>query len=152
MSRVRSLDTGLERLVRSALHRRGLRFRKHVRDLPGRPDIVFRTAQVAVFLDGDFWHGYRFPLWQHKLSAFWRTKIAMNRARDARTFRRLRRMGWTVVRVWQHSSRKDLDVALERVVAAVLQTRGPSRSRRTTPTVRQKSTLTAARLRGAGRT
>jgi DNA mismatch endonuclease, patch repair protein len=63
MGRVRNRDTDLERVVRSALHRRGLRFRKHVSGLPGRPDVVFPAAKVAVFIDGDFWHGYRFPLW-----------------------------------------------------------------------------------------
>src|SRR5712691_9137944 len=101
MSRVRNRDTRLEVLVRSELHRRGFRFRKHVKDLPGRPDIVFVREQVAVFVDGDFWHGYGFPRWEHTVSDFWRTKIAINRARDARNFARLRRAGWRVVRLWQ---------------------------------------------------
>lgn len=126
MSRVRGRDTGLERLVRSALHRRGLRFRKHVRALPGRPDIVFTTERVAVFLDGDFWHGYRFPLWERALSAFWRRKIAANRERDRRNFRRLRRLGWRVIRVWQHASRADLDGVVARITAAVGRPYGPA--------------------------
>src|SRR5215468_3434899 len=104
MSRVKSRDTDLERLVRTGLRRQGLRFTTHAKGLPGRPDIVFTAARVAVFVDGDFWHGYRFPLWQGKLSPFWQAKIARNRARDTKNFRKLRRMGWIVVRVWQHTS------------------------------------------------
>ncbi len=63
MSRIKGKDTGLELRVRSALHKRGLRFRKHVRELPGKPDVVFRKTRVVVFVDGDFWHGYRFRSW-----------------------------------------------------------------------------------------
>jgi DNA mismatch endonuclease (patch repair protein) len=119
MARIKGRDTGLERLIRSALHRLGLRFRKHVAALPGRPDIVFPRARVAVFIDGDFWHGYRFPAWEPSLSRFWRRKIAANRARDRRNFRRLRRMGWTVIRIWQHTSRRDLTGVLDRITRAV---------------------------------
>ena len=57
MSTVRNRDTDIERAVRSELHKRGYRFRKHVRALPGTPDIVFVRDRVAVFVDGDFWHG-----------------------------------------------------------------------------------------------
>lgn len=78
------------------------KFEQHVRELPGRPDFVFRTRRLVVLVDGDFWHGWRFPLWAHKLSPFWCTKIASNRARDARNMRKLRRAGWKVVRVWEH--------------------------------------------------
>ncbi len=70
MSRVRGKDTKPEVLVRSALHRRGLRFRKHMKELPGRPDIVFTRAKICVFIDGDFWHGYDFETWEDKLHTF----------------------------------------------------------------------------------
>lgn len=119
MAAVKSKDTKPERLVRSALHRRGLRFRKHVKALPGKPDIVFPTVKVAVFIDGDFWHGYRFRTWVHKISPFWQEKIASNRARDARNFRELRRTGWRVVRIWQHEIKADLDACVGRVARAV---------------------------------
>jgi DNA mismatch endonuclease (patch repair protein) len=121
MSRVRNRDTDLERVLRSALHRRGLRFRKHVSALPGRPDLVVTRFRVAVFIDGDFWHGYRFPRWEHKLSEFWRRKINLNRQRDARNFRALRRAGWVVLRVWQHEIERDLDACIERVVTVTRQ-------------------------------
>ena len=119
MSRVKGKDTGLEMRVRSALHRRGLRFRKHAKDLPGKPDVVFRKARVAVFVDGDFWHGYRFPSWEDKVSDFWKKKINKNRERDAANHRRLRQMEWTVIRLWQHEVEEDFDACIDRILAAV---------------------------------
>ena len=119
MSRVKGRDTGLERLVRSELHKKGVRFRKHVKELPGRPDIVFPRARVAVFIDGDFWHGYRLPSWEHRLSGFWRRKIRGNRERDRKNFRRLRVMGWRVVRLWQHGVEQDLPGSVTKITAAV---------------------------------
>src|SRR5262249_6480031 len=90
------------------------------------PDIVFTTERVAIFLDGDFWHGYRFPQWERTLSPFWRRKIAANRERDRRNFRRLRRLGWRVIRIWQHASRADLDGVVARITAAVGRQPGPT--------------------------
>jgi len=119
MSRVRGRDTGPERTIGSALRRLGLRFRKHDRALPGRPDIVFPDSKVAIFIDGDFWHGFRYPAWTCRLSHFWRRKIEGNRARDLRTFSALRRRGWRVVRVWQHQVEHGLDECVARIVAAL---------------------------------
>lgn len=116
MSTVRSRDTDIERTVRSALHRRGIRFRTHVRALPGRPDLVFPRQRVAVFIDGDFWHGFRFPVWQDRLPAFWQSKIATNRRRDRRNYQRLRRAGWTVVRIWQHQIERNLDSCVRKIL------------------------------------
>jgi len=87
--------------------------------LPGKPDIVFVSARVVVFLDGDFWHGYRFGLWEDTLSAFWRKKIGETRRRDQRNFAKLRRMGWRVVRIWEHSVEKDLEGVIERICVLV---------------------------------
>lgn len=122
MSRIKGKDTELEKIVRSELHRQGLRFRKHVKDLPGKPDIVFTKAKVAVFIDGDFWHGYRFPSWEHKVSDFWKTKISKNRERDRKNHRKLRKMGWKVIRLWKHNIKRDLEGCIAKIVSAV---RGP---------------------------
>lgn len=119
MSRVRQRDTDIEREVRSALHRRGFRFRKHVKDLPGQPDIVFTRAKVAVFVDGDFWHGYRFDERAKTMKPYWRQKIQGNIERDRRNRRDLEGEGWTVLRVWQHEVRDDLAGILEMIEAAV---------------------------------
>jgi DNA mismatch endonuclease (patch repair protein) len=93
MSRIRSCDTRPELAVRRLVHARGLRYRKHVAALPGRPDLVFSGAKVAVFVDGDFWHGWRFSQWKDKLAPYWKEKIERNRRRDARNVRRLRHQG-----------------------------------------------------------
>lgn len=119
MSRVRGRDTKPEIMVRSALHRRGLRFRKNVDGLPGRPDIVFPRARIVVFIDGDFWHGYEFEKWDSKLSPFWQKKIGDTIGRDKRTFAKLLDMGWRVVRIWQHDVRHGFNTTMEDIVAAV---------------------------------
>jgi DNA mismatch endonuclease (patch repair protein) len=116
MSQIRSKDTSIEVLVRSRLHRKGLRFRKHLLGLPGRPDIVFKSARLVVFIDGDFWHGYRFSKWKEKLSPKWRAKIELNKKRDARVHRRLRRQGWRVIRVWENQVKSDLEQVVEKIV------------------------------------
>jgi DNA mismatch endonuclease (patch repair protein) len=119
MSRVRSRNTAPELALRTQLRRFRLRFRTHVRDLPGTPDLVFDAPRLVVFVDGDFWHGYRFPLWKKSLKLFWQTKIARNRRRDQLTFRRLRRHGWTVLRLWQHQIDSDASGCAARVSALV---------------------------------
>jgi len=119
MSRIKGRDTGLELAVRSELHRRGLRFRKHVASLPGKPDVVFARSRVVVFIDGDFWHGYRFPAWQDKVSDFWKVKISKNRQRDSKNHRKLRREGWKVIRIWQHELESDFPGCIDKVVEAV---------------------------------
>jgi len=115
MSRIRSTGTRPERMLGSALHGRGFRYRKHVKGLPGRPDLVFAQYGVVVFVDGDFWHGWQFPRWESKLKPYWRQKIAGNRARDRRQHQALRRLGWRVMRVWEHEINRDVDAAAERV-------------------------------------
>jgi len=119
MSRVKGKDTTLEKIVRSELHKRGLRFRKHNSKLPGKPDIIFPKAKVVVFLDGDFWHGYRFPQWERSLSKFWRKKICETRKRDQRNFAKLRRMGWQVIRIWEHSIDRDLNGVIRKICGAL---------------------------------
>ena len=116
MSRIRGKDTGPERAIAEELRGQGLRWEGHVRDLPGRPDFVFRPDQVAVFVDGDFWHGWRFPTWRKKLSPKWEEKIEATRLRDARNHRKLRRMGWVVIRVWEHQVFRDLAGCVARIV------------------------------------
>jgi DNA mismatch endonuclease (patch repair protein) len=105
MSKVKGRDTRPERVVRSLLHRMGLRFRKNVSSLPGSPDVVLPGCGTAVFVHGCFWHrhrgcaaGARVP---RSNIRFWSRKFARNVARDARTRRELEGMGWRVVVVWE---------------------------------------------------
>lgn len=103
MSRIRGRDTRPERLVRSHLHRAGLRFRLHGAKLPGRPDLVLPKYATVVFVEGCFWHGHRCQKGRipGTNSMFWASKIATNQARDQRNQRALRRIGWRVLRVWE---------------------------------------------------
>lgn len=116
MARIRGKDTKPERLVAEHLERSGLSFERHAKDLAGTPDIVFRTERVVVFIDGDFWHGWRFPLWKEKLTPYWQEKIEATRRRDARNFRRLRYQGWTVLRIWEHQVESDLARCVNRIL------------------------------------
>jgi DNA mismatch endonuclease, patch repair protein len=119
MSRIKRANTKPELVLRRLLHAHGLRFRIHVGDLPGCPDVVFPRARVALFIDGDFWHGWRFSLWRHKLAPYWEAKIARNRARDQRTFRKLRHRGWLVLRIWEHQIERDASACAARVLATL---------------------------------
>lgn len=119
MSRIRGRDTGPERILAEELVRKGLSFESQARDLPGTPDFVFREAGIAVFVDGDFWHGWRFSEWRDKLSERWESKIAANRRRDIRNRRLLRESGWQVVRIWEHQIKRDADSCARRVARAV---------------------------------
>jgi DNA mismatch endonuclease (patch repair protein) len=116
MKSVKLKDGSLEKIVQRELRAKGVRFRCHVHSLPGCPDIVFPKVRVAVFVDGDFWHGWRLSSWEHKLSKFWRDKLRANRRRDQRNFRRLRSRGWTVIRIWQHQLQRDKRACLNRIL------------------------------------
>lgn len=115
MSRIRGRDTKVELAVRKELHRRGYRFRVNAAWLAGKPDVVFTKIRLAIFIDGDFWHGWKFDQWSHKLAPYWREKIAGNRARDLRHMARLRREGWTVMRIWEHDVDKNCERCIERI-------------------------------------
>lgn len=102
----RSRDTAHERLLRQELWRRGLRYRKNVGQLPGKPDIVFTRGRVAVFCDGDFWHGRTWPKLARQLrrganSSYWHQKIRSNMLRDRHVTQLLKRQGWRVIRMWE---------------------------------------------------
>ena len=120
MSRIRKTDTKPELIIRRRSFARGLRYRKCVSGLPGTPDLVFAGARVVVFVDGDFWHGWRFEQWEHKLSSgYWKKKIRGNRQRDRRNRRLLRDQGWEVIRIWEHDVERNPDECVDRIEQAV---------------------------------
>lgn len=125
MARVRNRDSKAELSLRTALHRAGYRYRLHARDLPGQPDIVFRSERLVVFVDGDFWHG---NAWRVRgLTAlselfptrtdWWVAKIERNIARDREVEATLRKSGWAVVRVWESDVLVRCDELVECIVA-----------------------------------
>ncbi|MAM39785.1 MAG: very short patch repair endonuclease [Erythrobacter sp.] len=104
MSRVRSKDTRPELIVRRSLHRSGLRFRLHRRDLPGQPDIVLPSRKVVVFVHGCFWHrhpGCRRATMPASRTEFWKAKFDATVKRDAKAVCALEAAGWTVLVVWE---------------------------------------------------
>lgn len=116
----RSFDTVPEVAFRSALHRRGLRFRKHAAPLRGlrcTADLVFPRIKVAVFVDGCFWHRCPSHATFPKANAeWWRMKLERNFMRDRRNDDALAEAGWAVVRIWEH---EEIGAAVDRVVAVV---------------------------------
>src|SRR5688500_9426013 len=112
----RKRDTAPELLLRRALWRLGLRYRTHADTLPGKPDVVFTRARVAVFCDGDFWHGRSWDVLRQKLAvgtnaAYWGAKISRNIERDRASNAALQTQGWSVVRLWETDIKKDPDAA-----------------------------------------
>jgi DNA mismatch endonuclease, patch repair protein len=120
MQQQRSHDTEVELAIRRLLHRRGRRYRVHVRLLPGsrrEVDIVFGPAKVAVLVDGCFWHACPVhATWPKSNADWWRTKIERNRERDIMTDHALTDAGWAVLRVWEHDTPEQ---AVDRIEAIV---------------------------------
>lgn len=103
MSRIKSKNSKTEKEVFSFLRKNKAYFQKHSRKIFGCPDISIPSRKIAVFIDSDFWHGWQYPKWKHKItSPFWRKKLESNRRRDKLVTRRLRKEGYRVLRVWTH--------------------------------------------------
>jgi len=129
MRRVKSTHTSAELRLRKALWLRGLRYRLHPAGLPGKPDIVLPTHRVAIFVDGDFWHGNQWRIRGlscledqfrgNPNAAYWISKIKRNVERDRQWDELLAQQGWKVVRCWESEIRKDLPGCVQRVVEAI---------------------------------
>jgi len=126
MRAVHSENTSPELALRKALWARGFRYRLHRKNLPGKPDLVFPSRKVALFIDGDYWHGRQ---WQKRgftsleeqmervhNSEYWIKKISGNVARDKKNNRELRKLGWTVIRVWESDLKKQYSRVVSRVI------------------------------------
>ncbi|MBO5770607.1 MAG: DNA mismatch endonuclease Vsr [Spirochaetales bacterium] len=112
MSRIRSKDTSIEKILRSALFVRGIRFRKNVSTIYGHPDIAIQKYKIAIFCDGDFWHGYNWEERKEDIKSnreYWIPKIERNMEKDIEVNHILSHLGYTVIRIWEHEIRKDLD-------------------------------------------
>lgn len=99
MSRIRSINTKPELFLFGMLKKSGLKFKKHY-PIAGKPDAVFLKEKIAVFVDGEYWHGRGFNRWKNKLSPFWLDKISQNIKRDRAAGKTLRSKGWRVLRIW----------------------------------------------------
>lgn len=103
MAAVKGKNTKPELIIRSALHRRGFRFRLHRKDLSGRPDLVFTGRSAVIFVHGCFWHGHDCHMfrWPKSREVFWRDKIEKNIERDRRQYQTLAETGWRIGTVWE---------------------------------------------------
>lgn len=123
MTAIHSKGTKPELMLRKALWRKNLRYRVNYPKLPGKPDIVFTKYKVAVFCDGDFWHGHNWVIrgknsLEEELagySQYWQEKILRNIERDKEDDERLRDMGWTVIRIWESDIKKNVDECVQLV-------------------------------------
>ena len=116
MRAVKSAGTTPELIVRRLVHGLGYRFRLHSRDLPGSPDLVLPRHKKAIFVHGCFWHRHRCPAGQSTPASrvdYWQAKFARNTARDAAAVRKLRRLGWSVLVVWECQTRASRLESLE---------------------------------------
>ncbi len=118
MSRIKNKDTAIEVLLRNELWHRGLRYRKNVKNIYGKPDIVFIGKKIAIFCDSEFWHGYDWENRKHdfkKNQEFWIPKIERNMQRDIEVNEKLREDGWIVLRYWGKEIKKNLSACADEI-------------------------------------
>jgi DNA mismatch endonuclease, patch repair protein len=113
MRKVKNKDTDIELIIRKELFRRGYRFRINSK-LPGKPDVIFPRQKVAIFCDGDFWHG-RNKKEIAFYKPFWNKKISHNISRDRAVNRILRKDGWTVIRLWKTEILKNSQISVDKI-------------------------------------
>lgn len=123
MAKIKGRDTKPEVMLRQALWSMGLRYRKDCKTLPGKPDIVSKKYRVAIFVDGEFWHGYKWNEKKRKIKSnrdFWIPKIERNMQRDRENNKKLSEMGYTVFRFWEHEIKTELERCAHSVIDALI--------------------------------
>lgn len=117
MSRVRGKDTSSEITVRKALHRSGFRFRIHVKELPGKPDIVLPRFRTVIFVNGCLWHGHQCDKFRWPVSNgdYWKLKITKTQNRDKENIATLIANGWKVEQIWDCESSGGIDSLIQRL-------------------------------------
>ena len=129
MSAIPSKNTRPEVLLRKALWKEGIRYRINYKRIPGKPDIAITKHKIAIFCDGDFWHGHNWAIrgygsFEQELSRYsdyWREKLLRNVERDEDNNRALRAMGWTVIRFWESDIKKNLDACVSQVKETIFE-------------------------------
>lgn len=128
MGQIKSNNTKIEILLRKALWHKGYRYRKNYAKLPGCPDIALTKYRIAIFCDGEFFHGKDWEKLKHKLknsnnSEFWIDKISKNREHDAIINQKLTIMGWTVIRFWGKDIKKNVNECIRVVEETIIDNR-----------------------------
>lgn len=118
MQHIKSSNTKIEVLLRKALWKKGYRYRKNYKKLPGKPDIVLTKYKIAIFCDGEFFHGKDWEILKPRLekgisSEYWVSKISKNRKHDDEINKELLFLGWTVIRFWGNDIKKNTDECIK---------------------------------------
>ncbi|MFA6829406.1 MAG: very short patch repair endonuclease [Bacilli bacterium] len=124
MSRIKGKDTSIELILRRALFHNNIRYYKNYSKLPGKPDILISKYKIAIFCDGDFFHGYDLTKTESQLktnSEYWKKKIENNRNRDRINDEKLCFMGYTVLHFWEHEIRNNLSQVLNEINDVIIQ-------------------------------
>jgi DNA mismatch endonuclease, patch repair protein len=118
MSKIRGKNTKVELAVFRELRRRKIYFQKYYKSPAGSPDIALPRKKIAVFIDGDFWHGYRFDKNRSRLpKKYWLDKIENNIKRDRKNRAKLKKSGWKVMKVWEHDVIKKFEESMEKIIS-----------------------------------
>ena len=128
MQHIRSNNTKIEIILRKALWHKGYRYRINYKKLPGKPDIVLTKYKIAIFCDGEFFHGKDWEVLKPRLEkgdngSFWVSKISRNRERDDEINKKLLFMGWTVIRFWGNDIKKNTDVCIKVIEENIFETK-----------------------------
>ena len=128
MQHIHSKNTSIEVALRKALWHKGYRYRKNYSQLPGSPDIVFTKYKIAIFCDGEFFHGKDWEVLKPRLQKgkngeFWISKISRNKERDDEINKKLLFMGWTVLRFWGTDIKKNVDECIKVIEETIFEIR-----------------------------
>lgn len=122
MLHIRSSNTKPEIILCKALWHRGIRYRKNYKGLPGKPDIVITRCKIAIFVDGDFWHGKNMDVIDNQIQSnrsYWLPKIRRNKERDEEVNDALTEQGWIVLRFWESDIKKRLESCITKILEYV---------------------------------
>lgn len=117
--KIKNKNTSIEIALAKAMWSKGLRYRKHCKDVFGKPDFCFKGKKIAIFCDSEFWHGYNYLVKKERFKTnvdFWETKIKRNIERDKEVNQKLRNEGWVVLRFWGNDIKKNIDVCLDLII------------------------------------
>jgi len=120
MSRIRGTNTKIDLRMKDLLGDLGIKYEMYPK-MFGNPDFIIKKKKIAIFCDGDFWHGYKYYEKKRPSKKFWRDKIEGNMARDKRISRKLRRDGWSVLRFWEHDIKKRMDYCINKILKKYMQ-------------------------------
>ena len=122
MQAIKSKDSSIELMLRRELWARGLRYRKNDKSVFGHPDLTFKRKKIAVFVDGEFWHGHNWKVRKSELKSnqeYWIPKIERNMQRDKEVTEKLKAEGWRVTRLWGKEVKADVSACADRVETAI---------------------------------